>query len=140
MCVHCTVHNCCTQIAQNRPDNFPPYPPDNHHSSDDVYLREGGFLLKQEMMGWQWHQLAHMQIIAPRSRQITMPSPHHTNCYWQDALPDSNQQCQGTEGDRMWICQHQLQVSKTWTQLRNQNVAMYRQPLAGCKHKPTVNC
>jgi len=39
----CTIvaHN----IAQNRPDNFPPYPPDNHHSSDDVYLREGGLLL-----------------------------------------------------------------------------------------------
>jgi len=35
----CTIvaHN----IAQNRPDNFPPYPPDNHHFSDDVYLREG---------------------------------------------------------------------------------------------------
>jgi len=34
----CTIvaHN----IAQNRPDSFPPYPPDNHHSSDDVYLRE----------------------------------------------------------------------------------------------------
>jgi len=29
-------------IAQNRPDSSPPYPPDNHHSSDDVYLREGG--------------------------------------------------------------------------------------------------
>jgi len=38
MCVHCTVHN----IAQNRPDNFPSYPPDNRHCSDDVYLREGG--------------------------------------------------------------------------------------------------
>ena len=29
-------------IAQNRPDSFPPYPPDDHHSSNDVYLREGG--------------------------------------------------------------------------------------------------
>ena len=29
-------------IAQNRPDNFPSYPPDNRHCSDDVYLREGG--------------------------------------------------------------------------------------------------
>jgi len=29
-------------IAQNRPDSFPPYPPDNRHYSDDVYLREGG--------------------------------------------------------------------------------------------------
>ena len=38
----CTIvaHN----IAQNRPDSFPPYPPDDHHSSDDVYLREGGVL------------------------------------------------------------------------------------------------
>jgi len=36
----CTIvaHN----IAQNRPDNFPSYPPDNHHCSNDVYLREGG--------------------------------------------------------------------------------------------------
>ena len=36
----CTIvaHN----IAQNRPDSFPHYPPDNHHCSDDVYLREGG--------------------------------------------------------------------------------------------------
>jgi len=36
----CTIvaHN----IAQNRPDSFPPYPPDNHHCSDDVYLKEGG--------------------------------------------------------------------------------------------------
>jgi len=32
-----TAHN----TAQNIPDNFPPYPPDNHHCSDDVYLREG---------------------------------------------------------------------------------------------------
>ena len=41
MCIAlCTIvaHN----IAQNRPDSFPPYPPDDHHSSDDVYLREGG--------------------------------------------------------------------------------------------------
>jgi len=36
----CTIvaHN----IAQNRPDSFPPYPPANHHSSNDVYLTEGG--------------------------------------------------------------------------------------------------
>jgi len=36
----CTIvaHN----IAQNRPNNFPSCPPDNHHCSDDVYLREWG--------------------------------------------------------------------------------------------------
>jgi len=40
VCALCTIvaHN----IAQNTPDNFPSYPLDNHHSSDDVYLREGG--------------------------------------------------------------------------------------------------
>jgi len=27
---------------------------------------------------WQWHQLGHMQD-APRSRQITMPVPHHSS-------------------------------------------------------------
>jgi len=42
----CVCTALCTtvahNIAQNRPDSFPPYPPDNHHISDDVYLREGG--------------------------------------------------------------------------------------------------
>jgi len=37
----CVCIALCTIVAQNRPDNFPPYPPDNHHNSDDVYLREG---------------------------------------------------------------------------------------------------
>ena len=41
----CVCITLCTivayNIAQNRPDSFPPYPPDNHHISDDVYLREG---------------------------------------------------------------------------------------------------
>jgi len=44
--VHVCALHCCTivahNIAQNRPDNFPSNPPDNHHHSDDVYLREGG--------------------------------------------------------------------------------------------------
>ena len=42
----CVCISLCTivadNIAQNRPHNFPPYPPDNHHCSDDVYLMEGG--------------------------------------------------------------------------------------------------
>ena len=42
----CVCIGLCTtvahNIAQNRPDSFPPYPPDDHHISDDVYLREGG--------------------------------------------------------------------------------------------------
>jgi len=27
--------------VRQKTDNFPSYPPDNHHCSDDVYLREG---------------------------------------------------------------------------------------------------
>jgi len=47
MCVPITA--LCTSvahiIAQNRPDNFPSYPPDNHHCSDDVHMREEGYEL-----------------------------------------------------------------------------------------------
>jgi len=35
-------------------------------------------LLEQESE-WQWHQLGHMQIFGSRSRQITMPVPHHSS-------------------------------------------------------------
>jgi len=35
-------------------------------------------LLKKEMMGWQWHQLDHMQSFVPHSRQITTPVSHHS--------------------------------------------------------------
>jgi len=46
----CTIvaHN----IAQNRPDSFPPYPPDNHHISVDVYLREGGRFMEKWDIGY----------------------------------------------------------------------------------------
>ena len=44
-------------------------------------------LLEQEMMGWQWHQLVICKSFAPRSRQITMPVPHHSVFYRPDALP-----------------------------------------------------
>jgi len=44
--------------------------------------------MKQEMTGWQWHQL-HMEIIAPDSRQITKPAPHHSTFFRLDALPDT---------------------------------------------------
>jgi len=36
---------------------------------------------------WQWHQLGHMQVCtSPRSRQITMPAPHHS-VFLQDGCP-----------------------------------------------------
>jgi len=33
-------------------------------------------LMKQEIMGWQWHRLDHMKSFATRCRQITTPAPH----------------------------------------------------------------
>jgi len=42
----CVCSSLCTIVAhntaQNRPDNFPSCPPDNHHCSGDVYFRERG--------------------------------------------------------------------------------------------------
>jgi len=46
---------------------------------------------------WQWHQLGHMQI-APRSRQITMPAPHHSVFTGRVPFLPPNQQRQSTEG------------------------------------------
>jgi len=56
-------------------------------------------LLVQEMMGWELHQLGHMQIICTCSRQITMPVPHHSSLFtgWMPFLLP-NQQCQSTNG------------------------------------------
>jgi len=38
--------------------------------------------------------------LAPESRQITTPTPHHSIFYRPDALLTSNQQCQSTEGKK----------------------------------------
>jgi len=43
------------------------------------------------MIGWQWHQLDHMQSLVPCCRQITMPAPHHSILNRPDALPDAQQ-------------------------------------------------
>jgi len=39
VCVCVCVYHCSqlSNIAQNSSDNFPSYPPDNHHRSDDAY-------------------------------------------------------------------------------------------------------
>ena len=41
--MHIVVHNCRTQHSTQQFDNIPTFPPDNHHSSDAVYGRRGGF-------------------------------------------------------------------------------------------------
>jgi len=56
-------------------------------------------LLEQEMMGWQWHQLDHMQIICTSlqtDNHASSTSP--LSFYRPDALLPPNQQHQSTEG------------------------------------------
>jgi len=48
-------------------------------------------LLKQEMMGWQWHQLDHMQIICTTLQTDDHASTPSLNFYGPDALPDAQQ-------------------------------------------------
>jgi len=55
-------------------------------------------LLEQEMMGWQWHQLDHMQIICTSLQTDTTPVPHHSVFTGRMLFLPSNQQCQSTEG------------------------------------------
>jgi len=37
--------------ALNSSDNLPSYPPDNHHSSEDVYRRGGGLSIQYLIVG-----------------------------------------------------------------------------------------
>ena len=41
------------------------------------------------MMGWQWHQLNHMQAICTSLQEITTPASHSQIFYGPDALPDT---------------------------------------------------
>jgi len=49
------------------------------------------------VLGWQWHQLEHKQS-APRSRQITTPTPHRSIFTGRMLFLTPSQQCQSTEG------------------------------------------
>ena len=44
-----------------------------------------------EMMGWQWHQMNHMQAICTSLQKITTPAPHQSDFYGPDARPTPNQ-------------------------------------------------
>jgi len=45
-------------------------------------------LLEQEMMGWQWHQLDHMEIICTSFQTDNHTSTSSLSFYRLDALPD----------------------------------------------------
>jgi len=46
-------------------------------------------LMKQEMMGWQWHQLDHMQIISTLLQTDNHASTLSLSFYRPDPLPDT---------------------------------------------------
>ena len=45
--------------------------------------------MKQETMGWQWHQLDHMQIICTTLQTDNHAITPSLNFYGPDALPDA---------------------------------------------------
>jgi len=45
--------------------------------------------MKHEMMGWQWHQLDHMQIICTSLQSDNHANTSSLNFYRPDALPDA---------------------------------------------------
>jgi len=66
--------------------------------------------------GWQWHQLGHMQVCTSlqkdnRSRQTTMPAPHHSVFTGRMPFLPPNQQRENTEGNK----QDKLYLSYTHT-------------------------
>ena len=103
-----SVHVCvcitlCTtvahNIAQNRPDNFPYYPPDNHHCSDDVYLTEGGWLLEAVLHALLYSAVLRSSMFsytcqfvftafACNKKLVLLPLVHKNRCM---TLPDSKQ-------------------------------------------------
>jgi len=67
----CTI--VARNAAQNRPDNFPSCPPDNHHCSDDVYFRERGC---RTFNGCLWPGNARQQFLGAQERRS--PASHLT--------------------------------------------------------------
>ena len=55
------------------------------------------------MMGWQWHQLDHMQIICTSLQTDNHATTSLFRFYRPDALPAPNQQCQSSEGTLLHI-------------------------------------
>jgi len=53
-----------------------------HHKGKPFWI-----LLEQEMMGWQWHQLHHMQIICTSLETDSHASTSPLSFYRPDALP-----------------------------------------------------
>jgi len=56
--------------------------------------------MKQEMMGWQWHQLDHMQIIFTSLQTDNHARTSSLNFYRPNALPDAKPTVSTSTEDR----------------------------------------
>ena len=80
-------------------------------------------LLEQEIMGWQWHQVDHMQIIC-----ITLQTDNHTSTspLRPDALPATQPTASSTEGNT--LIQLSRNITKATVQRlvdRNEGITLY---------------
>jgi len=62
--------------------------------------------MTQEMMGWQWHQLDHMQIICSLHQTGNHASTPSLIFTGQMLFLTPNQQCQSTEGSTQCIIKY----------------------------------
>jgi len=62
------------------------------------------------MVGWQWHQLDHMQIICTSLQTENMPVPHHSVFTGRMPFFPPNQQRQSTEGKGTSLVSISLQL------------------------------
>ena len=70
-----------------------------------------------DMMGWQWHQLNHMQAICTSFQKTTMPAPHHSDFYGPHVLPDTQ-----PTASKHWTCSEYPR-----TVLSGRDTALHRQ-------------
>jgi len=73
-------------------------------------------LLQQEMIGWQWHQLDHMQIIWTLLQTDNHASSSPLNFYRPDAIPRQTNSVKALKAT-MWHILHSKYIS--WVQFKN---------------------
>jgi len=60
--------------------------------------------MKQEMMGWQWHQLDHMQILRTSLQTDNHASASYAIFTGRMLFLTLSQLCQSTEGEKVSYC------------------------------------
>ena len=86
---------------------------------------------EEEMTGWQWHQLNHMQAICTSLQKITTPAPHQSDFYGLDALPDT----------QPTASKHWRHKTADWTSAHRPSLDVIFSPQQNCPHsKPHRPC